>query len=91
MLHPQKWVLSKRNKNLLHFVECSKGELSETMAELLESQESPKIDIEKSPIESKLDEILEKIKPMEEISKNVKTLTEKLLNVEKLKNLMNLN
>ena len=75
---------NKKQKSLLHYVDCDKEEITSSMAEMLDhptlssNQETPT----KSVIEAKLDEILEKIKPIEEIRKNVTDLTNKISKLE---------
>ena len=76
---------NKKQKSMLHYVDCSKGEITDSMAEMLESQtlNSGQNSQEKSVIEAKLDEILDKIKPIDEIRTNVKVLTDNFLKLEK--------
>ena len=75
---------NQKPKNILHFVDCSKVEITKTMAEMLDpiDEKSNETDEGVSTVDSKLDKILEQIKPIDSISSNVKTLTEKLEKLE---------
>ena len=76
---------SKKQKSMLHFVDCSKENITGSMAEMFDSQDLSlnQHTKEKSVIELKRDGILEKTKPIDEIRINMKALTD---NVAKLEN-----
>ena len=76
---------NKKQKSVLDYVDCSKEELTSNTAEMLESQAlcSSQNFREKSAIEAKLDKILEKIKPINDIREDMKTLKDSLLRLEK--------
>ena len=75
---------NKKQKSMLDYVDCSKEELTGNMDEMLESQALPSSQNfqEKSAIAAKLDEILENIKPINDIREDMKTLKDSLFRLE---------